>query len=191
MQKRLDQISNVIAGYSFREKMEPARNGNTAVVHIKDITDNLLINTANLSKTSNTKARDEQYLQAGDIVLQTTSSKYSAGIISNMTIPTIAAAPCIIIRIVDTNVVSPLYIRWYLTNGLIQNDILRLATGTYNKKLSKSELSNIEVLVPSIEKQEKIIALAQLASEEQRLLDEIGELKKKYIGGALLKYAKS
>ena len=56
--------------------------------------------------------------------------------------------------------------------------------------ISKQTIENLEIYVPPIELQGKIIELSRLAEEEQLLIAKIADRRKKYIASSLIKLAK-
>jgi restriction endonuclease S subunit len=55
--------------------------------------------------------------------------------------------------------------------------------------ISKQALEHLEVIVPPLEQQHRIVALAALATEEQRLLKELAGKRKQYMEGILMQIA--
>ena len=55
--------------------------------------------------------------------------------------------------------------------------------------ISKATLDTLEVPLPSLETQERIVALADLSNQEQRLMRELAKKKEKLVNGIQMRWA--
>ncbi len=190
MRETIKNIATVQLGYSFRSRLEVSKDGEVAVIQMKDLLDDNTIGCDELVKIDMDSVKDHHLARKGDLVFR------SRGLVSNAAIlledPGIAvvAAPLIRIRIIKPNRILPEYLNWYLSQREAQVFLTSRAIGTAQKMISKEVLENLEVLLPSLEKQKKIVALASLSVREQTLLSELAEKRKQYISMALTRFAK-
>lgn len=55
--------------------------------------------------------------------------------------------------------------------------------------ISKHAVEEMEIILPPLERQKRIVELAALASTEQRLLKKLAEKRNQYMRGILMQYA--
>ena len=82
----------------------------------------------------------------------------------------------IVIRTIDSNTISPKYLMWWLNHPKTQTIISRSARGSGIPSVSKKSLGDLEISIPSLKRQEIIVAADECSKREQRLLDERREL---------------
>ena len=190
MKVTIKNIAIVQLGYSFRSRLEVSKDGEVAVIQMKDLLDDNTVGCNELVKIDMDAVKDHHLARKGDLVFR------SRGLVSNAAIlledPGIAvvAAPLLRIRITKPDRILPEYLNWYLGQREAQVFLTSRAIGTAQKMISKEVLENLEVLLPSLEKQKKIVALASLSVREQTLLSELAEKRKQYISMALTRFAK-
>lgn len=182
--KRLKEISKISLGYSFRVKIEHKNNGNMLVVSAKDIKDNFIIsNSDHLTKISHPIYEDR--LVKKDDILLSNRGYFKAGVFS-LEKNTIAASSVYILRI-KKDVVLPEYLVIWINSKKGQNEINKNTTGTMIKTILKSELENIKIEIPIMEKQEKIIELNKIKIELKDKLKKKEQIFENIFQGTLSK----
>lgn len=182
--KRLKEISKISLGYSFRVKIEHKNNGNMLVVSAKDIKDNFIIsNSDHLTKISHPIYEDR--LVKKDDILLSNRGYFKAGVFS-LEKNTIAASSVYILRI-KKDVVLPEYLVIWINSKKGQNEINKNTTGTMIKTILKSELENIKIEIPIMEKQKKIIELNKIKIELKNKLKEKEQIFENIFQGTLSK----
>jgi restriction endonuclease S subunit len=74
--------------------------------------------------------------------------------------------------------VRPGYLALYLNEPTTQAELRKLATGATIANLKKSALEHLEVLVPSLEDQERIVALGDTLRQQSRIEARLAELRR-------------
>lgn len=74
--------------------------------------------------------------------------------------------------------VRPAYLAHFLNDPTTQAELRKLATGATIANLKRSALEQLEVLVPSLEDQDKIVALAETQQQITRLEARLAELRR-------------
>jgi restriction endonuclease S subunit len=74
--------------------------------------------------------------------------------------------------------VRPGYLAHYLNDPITQAELRMLATGATIANLKKSVIEQFEVLVPSLEDQEKIVALGEALRHQSRIEARLAELRR-------------
>ena len=81
--------------------------------------------------------------------------------------------------------ILPKYITWFLNEETTQKKICDLAVGTSMMTIKKSDFEMLEVIMPSIETQLKIVATYELMMKEKQLTKELLENREKHVNAIL------
>lgn len=154
------------------------------VVSAKDIKDNFIIsNSDHLTKISHPIYEDR--LVKKDDILLSNRGYFKAGVFS-LEKNTIAASSVYILRI-KKDVVLPEYLVIWINSKKGQNEINKNTTGTMIKTILKSELENIKIEIPIMEKQKKIIELNKIKIELKDKLKKKEQIFENIFQGTLSK----
>ena len=188
MKKKLKDIADVTIGQSFRSRLERDDNPNIAVVQMKDLTAENIIDPTSLIQVNVKKLNDRQLVKKDDIVFRARGQVNTAAHINQEIGQAVIAAPLLRIRILNEIVLSE-YLVWWINQPKSQAYMSSYAKGTAQRMISKPVIEELCVEVPSLEKQKQIIELATLAHEEQKLLCELADKRTKYMEGILMQVA--
>lgn len=166
--KDLKDIAEVIAGYSFRTALRGKDNASLFVLQAKNILENSIVDEENLDGIDFENYRSKAVVKKGDVVISSRGS-FRAGSVSLEAKDIIAASSVYILRL-KKETVLPEYLAIYLNSLEGQRQLIESATGAAIKAILKKDLENISVVVPSIEKQEKIIRLYHTSKKLQKAL---------------------
>ncbi len=185
MKTKLKNIANIQSGYSFRTKIQRNENGNVQVIQMKDLTNEFNVNITNLDITEIPELKDHYVMRKNDVIFKTRGLDTTASILDIEIKNTILAAPLLRIRIESLNVL-PKYILWYINQIPAQIFFNSRAKGTTQKMITKQVIEELEIEIPTIEKQQRIVEVSQLAKREQTLFKELASKKNEYISAILL-----
>jgi restriction endonuclease S subunit len=188
MKLRLKKIASIQMGYSFRTRLVFMDQGKIAVVQMKDLNDENIVDCNALIRVGMDTVKEHHLVKPGDIVFRSRGQVTTAAILVENPGPAVVAAPLLRIR-TDQNVVLPDYLVWYINQPSAQALLASRAKGTSIKMISKQALESLELAIPSLEKQCVIAELACLANEEQRLLKKIAGCRSDYISTKLMQLA--
>lgn len=175
---RLGDLADIQLGYPFRSRLEPELGGDVLVVQMKDIDDANRLQLAEAVRLPLPKRGDHHLLKPGDLLLRSRGRNYGVALTPEGLPRAILAAPMVRIR-PNTSKAMPAYLHWYLNAPGGQAQITAMAAGTSVLMISVEELKNLEVPLPSMERQAAIADLAQLANQEHHLLSEIAGLRQR------------
>lgn len=166
--KDLKDIAEVIAGYSFRTALRGKDNASLFVLQAKNILDSSIVDEENLDGIDFENYRSKAVVKKGDVVISSRGN-FRAGSVSLEAKDIIAASSVYILRL-KKETVLPEYLAIYLNSVEGQKQLIESATGAAIKAILKKDLENISVVVPSVEKQEKIIRLYHTSKKLQKAL---------------------
>lgn len=191
MKLPLKKLADVRIGYSFRSRLEPAPQGNLAVVQMKDLLDDNTVDCSGFVRIDTDAIKPHHLARKGDLVFRTRGNDTTSAIIMEDPGCAVVASPLIRIRVKDTGRLLPEYLNWYISQREAQVFIASRAKGTVQKMVTKQGIEDLEVILPSLEHQRMIVELATLAARERHLLQQLITAKKRLISGKLIRYAKA
>ncbi|AAU91847.1 conserved hypothetical protein [Methylococcus capsulatus str. Bath] len=188
MKMTLATIAEVRMGYSFRSRLEADAQGDVAVIQMKDIDDANLLHPEGLVRVQMPDLKDRHLVQAGDLLFRSRGATNSAALVGDGLGRAVLAAPMLLIR-PQTEVVEPAYLQWFINHPSTQATLAGQAAGTAVKMIGKGVLHHLKVVLPPLEKQRRIVEVAQLALREAALLEELRGRRKALLEGILLRSA--
>ena len=122
-------------------------------------------------------------LEPGDVLFASKGTKNFAAIYEHKNIPAVASTSFFVIRIKDDfkEKVLPEYLRWFMNQPLSQKFLQGKAIGTSIASISKSVLSELEILLPTIEKQKAILEINELHTKERDIKQKIDSMQEQKI----------
>ncbi|EMP7583943.1 restriction endonuclease subunit S [Pseudomonas aeruginosa] len=188
MNVSLIDIAEVRMGYSFRSRLETDAEGDVAVIQMKDIDDANLFHPEGLARIQMPDMKDRHLVQEGDLLFRSRGVTNSAALVGGGLGRAVLAAPMLLIR-PKTEIVEPAYLQWFINHPTTQAVLAGQAAGTAVKMIGKGVLDDLVVALPPLERQRLIVEVAQLASREAALLEELRGRRKALLERILLREA--
>jgi hypothetical protein len=167
MKKRLKDIADFRMGYQFRGKVVPDPAGTVRLIQIKDIDPDLRIRVADLA-TITIERPDPHLTRQGDVLFLSRGHRLCAVVVPTVEPNTIAAGYFLVLRAKD-RVVLPEYLAWSINQPDFQASLRPLHQGTHMPMVSKTNMENVEIQLPPLDVQRRILTLNHLLDEERRL----------------------
>ena len=190
MEISLKEIANIQMGYSFRSRLEQSDDGSVAVVQMKDLREDNIVDCSRLMKIDMPSVKDHHLARRGDLLFRSRGLVNTSALLVDDPGRAVVGAPLLRVRVLDTGRVLPEYLNWYISQKEAQSYFLSRSEGTAVKKIGIRELEDLEVPLPEIKKQEAIVELSQLALKERILLQYIAEKREKYMSAIMMELAK-
>lgn len=182
---QLREIAHVQMGLSFRSRFEAEREGNVAVIQMRDLAEGRrLDHSCNLASVIIEDVDRRHFVKSKDLVFRSRGKTTTAAVLEARLERTIVAAPLLRIRVTSERVL-PEYLCWFINQSSSQSFLHSRATGTAVVMIGKSVLDALEVPIPDHAEQKKIVALAVLSDKERRLMSDLAEQRKRLIAGLL------
>lgn len=185
---KLKEIVSVQIGFPFRSRLERDENGNVCVIQMKDIGEAGLLETGGLVRIQMSEVKERYLVRPQDLVMRTRGQITTAAEVNQDLGMAVVSGPLFRIR-VESDMVLPSYLTWYINQPAAQAYLTSRAKGTSVQMISKRAVEEMEMPLPSLEEQRKIMELAGLAAREQRLLRQLAEKRKQYMETILLQLA--
>ena len=180
MKYKLKDIALVQMGLSFRSRIEPDADGNVAVIQMRDLTEDNKLDYRTLTTININGINERHLVKCKDLVFRSRGKTTTATIIDHEPGRAVIAAPLFLIRVTRKNVL-PEYLYWFINLSSSQAFLHSRATGTAMAMIGKSALDALEIPLPNLETQARIVALADLLNQEQRLMKNLAEQKEKLV----------
>lgn len=190
MNLKIKQLATVRTGYSFRSRLEASRGGKVAVIQMKDLLQDNTVGCKKLVKIEMETVKEHHLAQKGDLVFRSRGQITTAAILLEDPGKAVVAAPLLRIRITKPDKILPKYLNWYISQRDAQIFLASRAKGTVQKMISKQTVEDMEVYLPTLEKQQHIVDLAKLSAQERTILGTLSEKRDQYISTLLMHLAK-
>lgn len=102
-------------------------------------------------------ANQKHLLTAGDLLLASKGNNNMCVIVPEIEQTCVASPSFLVIRLHDKSAILPEFVAWYLNLPTTQNTLAAQARGTSIMSISKATLEDLEIPVPSVERQKSIL----------------------------------
>lgn len=186
---RLADACTIHTGYTARGRLEPAEAGGVLAIQLRDISPEGFVDPERLARVQLDGLADRYFVRAGDVVFRSRGEWNTAcALDERLQEPALAVLPLMVLR-PKVHVVRPEYLAWAINQPPTQRHFDITARGTNIRMIPRSSLDDLEIDVPDIETQEKIIAVDALADRERELSQLAAETRRKMISLILVERA--
>jgi len=173
----LEHVASVRAGVAFREAIKHEEGGAIAIVQAGDVLLEGALDMEGLARVKEAPTRGElPVVNGGEILLQCRGQSYRAAVVPPHDIPTVPTASLLVVKAGAR--LLPEYLAHFLNDPVTQAELRTLATGATIANLKRSSLEQLQVLVPSIEDQRRVVAYGETLREISRLEARLAELRR-------------
>jgi hypothetical protein len=182
----LGAVVDVQMGYPFRSRIEHDPQGDVVVIQMKDINDANLLHTASAIKVALPKGKARHLLRPSDLLFRSRGRSNGAAQVRDGIGAAVLPAPMLLIR---PHRVLPDYLCWFINAPATQAQLGALAEGTSVRMISAEVLKALEVPLPPMAAQQRIVQAAALAEREQALMAQIATQRRRLITHILMQHA--
>jgi restriction endonuclease S subunit len=187
----LEKLADVTVGLTLRtpEAARPTPDGNYYLLKISDVDEfgQVSLSSNDRIRVDDPKAIARCGLRPGDVVLANRGTRAKAGLITQA-LPVIAGGQFFIIRIHDDRLLAD-YLVWFLNHPQTQRKLFEESTVSVIKAVPAPQVRGLEVPVPPLPVQSRIVELFALRGQEKRLVAELEGLKSHLIDTTLFQAA--
>lgn len=187
MRKRIDEIADVRTGYQFRHRLEPDPAGAHLVVQVKDIdvAHAHRLDPAALWPVKLPREPGSDLLRQGDVLYLAKGRRNYATPVGRLPGSAVAAGYFFVLR-VRHEAVRPDFLAWYINQPPAQKYLADFFRGTGIPFIRREDFAALEVPLPPLDVQERIVALHALALRESELLSQLESKRTQLIRGLCL-----
>ncbi len=166
---RLPHISTIRTGYTVRGRLETAERGGVLTIQLGDIAPDGSVNPEQLTRVCLGDLPDRYFVRAGDVVFRSRGERNTAvALDARFRQPALAVLPLFVLR-PKLDIVLPEYLAWAMNQPPAQRHFDSFARGTKLRMVPRAGLDALNIDVPDLETQRRIVALDALAERERAL----------------------
>ena len=181
----LQDLASIQPGYPFRGKLPLQERGNTFVVQYRHLvlgqplTDKL---GATLDRVTLPGRKRPDYLWPGDIIFMAKGTRNDAALVAELPHNTVCTPNFYHIRLKpDAYNLMPEFLAWQLNHVDAQRYFAACSQGSVAPSITKSQLGSLPIVVPSIERQKRMVKLADAATREMQLYQQLIENRQRMV----------
>ena len=172
---KLSDVVEIVLGQTFRGKAESSDSSSEIkLIQIKNIIDACINNVNHLPYADISVEKLKINVQQNDLLLPLRGNKFRSSLYTcnfSETLVTTTNQIAIIRSISDK--IDIKYLLWYLNSISGRNALAQISKGATIPSIKKSDLSAIDIPLPTIRKQLKIVAIYFNWLEQTKLLNEM------------------
>ncbi|TVR11411.1 MAG: restriction endonuclease subunit S [Salinarimonadaceae bacterium] len=186
---RLADACTIQTGYTARGRLEPTTAGGVLAIQLRDISPEGLVDPMRLTRVQLDGLADRYFVRAGDVVFRSRGERNTASALDErLKEPALAVLPLMVLR-PNLDVVTPEYLAWAINQPPAQRHFDVAARGSNIRMIPRSSLDDLELDVPDIETQRRIVAVNALAERERELSQFAAEIRRKMMSLILVERA--
>ena len=185
IQKSIGDTCNILTGYTSRGKLQPAEQGGSLVLQLGDVSTDGQVEPNRLTRVAFDDLPERYLVGRGDVIFRSRGEPNIAVALDGRFVErAVAVLPLFVLR-PKPEIILPEYLAWVINQPSTQRHFDRVARGTTMRMVPRSGLEPLEISVPSIETQRRIVAIDALA-ERERTLTILAANKRRAITGKIL-----
>jgi hypothetical protein len=168
------ELAHVQSGYPFRGSLEETSSGNALAVQMKDVDPDIGIEWSGVMRTALTgRNKQPDWLHAGDVLLVSKGTRFYAVCLTEPPHPAVCSPHFFHLQFDPAVKALPSFIAWQINQPPFQRQLNQVAEGSSQLSIRRPVLESLTLCVPSLEDQQRIVALADLARQERHALHQL------------------
>lgn len=184
----LSQLADIEPGYPFRGKLPLSDDGDAFAVQFRHIVTGEPLDEPEgegLDRVNLPGRRQPTYLQPGDVLFTAKGPRHDAALIGRVPPNTVCTPNFYHVRLKPgIDAITPAFLAWQLNHRAAQRYFAMCSEGSVAPSIRKSQLAQVPIYLPPLEKQHVMVALAQAATEERRLLTRLIDNRQRMLEAA-------
>ena len=174
---RLPDVCAIQTGYTARSRLDPAAGGVLAI-QLRDIATDGRIDAEHLTRVDLGHIGDRYFVRSGDVLFRSRGDHNTASALDErFAEPAVAVLPLMVLR-ANRSLVTPEYLAWAINQPEAQRQFDVAARGTSIRMVPKSSLDDLEIDLPDLETQRRIVMTDELAAREATLMRLLADRKR-------------
>ena len=178
---KISKICGIGVGYTARGRLQPADVGGVSVLQLRDLSLDRPVDPAHLERVHLDGFQSQHLVKTGDVVFRSRGEHNTAFALgAKFHEPAVALLPLFILR-PRTESVLPEYLAWAINQSSAQRYFDSVAQGTNMRMVSRTDIDNLDISLPNLDTQQKIVNVDALAKHEQILMVRLADKRKKLL----------
>ncbi|WP_439527873.1 restriction endonuclease subunit S [Pannonibacter sp.] len=188
---RLAELSDIHSGYTARGRLEPLPEGGVPALQLRDVGTEGAAPGPDFQRYDLGKLSDRYFVRGGEVVFRSRGEPNAAAAICDpLPEPAVVIVPLVIVR-PDRRRILPEYLAWAINHPDAQRRLGAEAQGTSLRMIPMAALENLQIAVPDLQTQKRIVDLDALARQEGRLLRQLAARRETLVSAILGDAAKA
>lgn len=171
MIRSLAGLAHVQSGHPFRGSVPPVPGGNAFALQMRDISLDNGVAWNGLVQTQIDGRKAPEWLQSGDVVFVARGARNFAVCLQDVPLPAVCSQYFFLLRVKASSGLLPDFLAWQINGAPAQRYLASNAEGSDQLSIRRGILENLSIVVPPITKQRLIVALANQAIQEKKILE--------------------
>ena len=184
----LRSLATIRPGYPFRGKLPIDSSGDAYAVQFRHIVLGEPLSDKDgktFDRVKLTGRKRPSYLWPSDLVFMAKGTRNHAAVIADVPSNTVCTPNFYHIRLKpDAFWLMPEFLAWQLNHVDAQRYFASCSQGSVAPSITKSQLGDLPIVIPSIEQQKLMVKLSDAATREQQLLNELIENRQRMLNAA-------
>lgn len=182
---RLAELSDIHSGYTARGRLDPLSEGGVPALQLRDLGMDGEAPGPDFQRYDLGKLSDRCFVSGGEVVFRSRGApNVAAAIPDPLPEPVVVIVPLVIVR-PDRDRVLPEYLAWAINQPDAQRKLGAEAQGTSLRMIPMTVLENLEIAVPDLPTQKRIVELNALARQEGQLLRQLAARREELVNTIL------
>jgi restriction endonuclease S subunit len=170
----LVEVAEIAAGHPLRSAVDEFPAGDTGVIQMRNVDPETGVDWGNVSRVELPPARRIEFLNQGDVIFSTRGARTYAVALGAAPFPAVCSPHFFVLR-TRGPAVEPRFLAWQINQAPAQEYLQREATGSHILNIRREVIERLEIVIPSLARQAAIVAFAEDATREKRLLSALIE----------------
>ena len=188
---RLAALSDIHSGYTARGRLDPLPEGGVPALQLRDVGTDGQAPGPNFQRYDLGKLSERYFVRGGEVIFRSRGQPNAAAAIRDpLPEPVVVIVPLVIVR-PDRDRVLPEYLAWAINQPDAQRRLGAEAQGTSLRMIPMAVLENLEIAVPDLPMQKRIVEIDALARQEGQLLRQLAARRETLVSAILGDAAKA
>jgi hypothetical protein len=165
----LADVADVFAGHPLRAGVDELPPGEIGVIQMRNVHPEAGVEWASVARVELPPARRVELLGADDVIFSTRGLRNYAVALDPPPFRTVCSPHFFVIRSRGT-LLHPRFLAWQINQTPAQEYLQREATGSHILNIRREVIERLEIVIPSKARQDAIVAFADAAAREKRVL---------------------
>jgi restriction endonuclease S subunit len=167
----LSALADIQSGHPFRGSVAPVPGGNAYALQMRDISPDGEVAWSGVVQTRIEGRRAPEWLQPGDVVFVTRGARNFALCLREVPLPAVCSQYFFLLRAKKPKRLLPEFLAWQINGAPAQRYLASNAEGSDQLSIRRGVLENLPMVLPAVEEQRRIVALAAAALREKKVLE--------------------
>ena len=176
----LADLCTIQLGFTNRSKLEESFSDGVPCIQQGDLNKDEDLPLQDIKRYALDGIVDRFRISGGEVLFRSRAGMAVAKAVPEGLAPKVVVINPVMILRVKSEQLLPDYLAWTINQPWVQTQLNPDVRGSAIKMIPKSALARVQIPVPSLEVQRKIIEFSRLAARESRLLEQLREQRGKW-----------